>query len=475
MDYEGLTDAVIAALGGKDNILSVMNCMTRLRVTLGDPGKADTEALKKIEGVLGVVSDREDYYEVVLGPGVVKQCADICVKRGIGSAEPDWRENKKAFREKHKGGALKAGLKTFGDIFIPLIPGVIAAGLCGGLSILLEQAYPGHKDIRWLETLIQLMKLINAAFMTYLTAWAGYRAAEKFGGTPILGGMLGMITGLEGINTVSEIWGLFNTSEPLTSVLRSGRGGVLSAVFGVWLMVCIEKWLRKRMPSALDVIITPLILLLGFCIPYIFIVMPLMGYVSNGICWVVEQVCMSDSVAIRTVAGYVSAALFLPMVSVGMHHGLVALYTVQLNTLGYVTLYPALAMAGAGQVGASIALWIKARRVKNTRLSRVIAGALPAGFLGVGEPLIYGVTLPLGTPFITAGLGAGFGGAFIMAMEVAATTWGPSGLLGLFVMTGGPNPAAKSLLCYLTGLIISYIMGFIITTLVIKKEELTEE
>ena len=475
MKNEDLVNALIPALGGRENILRVMNCMTRLRVNVADPARADLDAVRQIEGVLGVVADREDHPEIVLGPGVVRQCADIFHSMGLGDGEKTWQENKAEIKSRQKQSPIRSGLKTFGDIFIPLIPGVIAAGLCGGLAILLEQAYPGHKDVRWLETLIQLMKLINAAFMTYLTAWAGYRAAEKFGGTPILGGMLGMITGLDGINTVSEIWGLFNASEPLASVLRAGRGGVLSAVFGVWLLVVCEKWLRKRMPSALDVIITPLILLLGFCIPYIFVVMPLMGYISNGICWIVENVCMSQSVAVRAIAGYISAALFLPMVSVGMHHGLVALYTVQLNTMGYVTLYPALAMAGAGQVGASIALWIKARKVKNVRLSRVIAGALPAGFLGVGEPLIYGVTLPLGTPFITAGLGAGFGGAFIMAMEVAATTWGPSGLLGLFVMTGGPNPAAKSLLCYLTGLVISYIMGFIITSLVIKKDDLKEE
>ena len=155
------------------------------------------------------------------------------------------------------------------------------------------------------------------------------------------------------------------------------------------------------------------------------------------------------------------------MVAAGMHHGMVALYSIQLQELGFITLYPALAMAGAGQVGAALALLKKVKK-KDLRLSSVIRGALPAGFLGVGEPLIYGVTLPLGKPFITAGLGAGFGGAFVMLMQVASTTWGPSGLLGIFVMTQGPQGAVKSIICYLIGLLISYVMSFIITYFFVK-------
>jgi PTS system sucrose-specific IIC component len=163
------------------------------------------------------------------------------------------------------------------------------------------------------------------------------------------------------------------------------------------------------------------------------------------------------------------------MVATGMHHGLVALYSVQRQELGYVTLYPALAMAGAGQVGAALALWKKAKKVGNNDLCSVIAGALPAGLLGVGEPLIYGVTLPLGKPFLTAGLGAGFGGAFIMVTQVAATTWGPSGLLGAFVMTAGKGGPVRSVLLYLLALVISYIGGYLITNALYGEEELNFE
>jgi PTS system sucrose-specific IIC component len=129
-------------------------------------------------------------------------------------------------------------------------------------------------------------------------------------------------------------------------------------------------------------------------------------------------------------------------------------------------------MAGAGQVGAALALWKMAKKAGNESLCSVINGALPAGLLGVGEPLIYGVTLPLGKPFLTAGLGAGFGGAFIMVTQVAATTWGPSGLLGAFVMTAGQGGPARSVILYLVALAISYTGGYLVTNLFYNEDQL---
>ena len=479
-ENEKLVESIITAMGGKDNILAATNCMTRLRIRTKEDGKIDEEALKKTEGVMGVVHDRANFTEVVVGPGKSRKCADICAEKGIpsnaadaveGNVTSDWKANKEAVKSTQKTNPVKNVLKTFGEIFVPLIPGVIAAGLCAGISTLIQQLNPGYADSRFLGILVSLLGLINQAFLSYLTAWAGYRAAERFGGTPILGGMLGMITGLAGINDISNYVGWFNNDVPLDSILRAGRGGVLSAVLGVYFMCRIEKAVRRKMPDSLDIVFTPLLTLICTLIPYIFIVMPVCGLISSGLVWIVQQLCMSDNLIVRILAGYVSSALFLPMVAMGMHHGLVALYSVQLAELGYVTLYPALAMAGAGQVGAALAINRKAKKTGNTRLSNVIKGALPAGILGVGEPLIYGVTLPMGKPFISAGLGAGFGGAFAMATQVAATTWGPSGLLALFVMTAGPKGAVQSDLCYLVGLVIAYIGGFIVTNLMITDEE----
>lgn len=483
MTNEELVKVILEKIGGRSNVLAVTNCMTRLRIDVKDDAKIDEAALKGIEGVMGIVHDKVGYVEVVVGPGKCRKCADICAAMGISAAakaaattstQNDWQANKAAVKAKQKQNKIKTMLKTLGEIFVPLIPGVIASGLCSGIATLITQLVPGYAESTGWLLVHALLTLINQAFLTYITAWGGYRAAEKFGATPILGGMLGMITTLGGIDTISKALGLYNEAQPLDAILRAGRGGVLAAIIGVWVLAKVEKWIRKRMPDALDIVFTPILTLIIVLIPYILFIMPATGYLSTFLCWIVEQVCMSESVFVRIIAGYISSLLFLPMVAMGMHHGLVALYTVQLETLGFVTLYPALAMAGAGQVGAALAIYLKAKKVGNRRIQSVISGALPAGILGVGEPLIYGVTLPMGKPFITAGLGAGFGGAFVMAMQVASTTWGPSGLLALFVMTGGPSGATMSIVYYAIGLVISYVMGYIITNIAIRPEEVAE-
>lgn len=467
-----MVQKILENMGTKSNVITATNCMTRLRINVKRDEAVNESALKNIEGVLGIVHDRDNYWEVVVGPGKCRKCADYCKELGImaASTDNDWKANKAAVKSSQKSNKLKEMLKTFGDIFVPLIPGVIAAGLCAGVNTLLGQIF-ADSESGAIIMVTNFLSMINAAFMSYLTAWAGYRAAEKFGGTPILGGMLGMLTTLGGIDAVAQVVGLYNEAQPLDAILRSGRGGVLAVVIGVWFMCKVEKVIRSKMPDALDIVFTPLLTLIITVVPYVLIVMPVTGLVSTALVKLVALVAMSGSPVVRAIGGYLGAALFLPMVAMGMHHGLVALYTVQLETFGCVYLYPALAMAGAGQVGAAIAIYLKCKKTGNKRLQGVISGALPAGILGVGEPLIYGVTLPMGKPFITAGLGAGFGGAFVCLMQVASTTWGPSGLLGLFVMTAGPNGAAMSLLYFAIGLVISYIMGFVITNAAIKPEE----
>ena len=477
MTIEQMVDKILENLGSKSNIITATNCMTRLRINVKDDSLVKEAALKDLEGVMGIVHDRANFWEVVVGPGKCRKCADRCKDLGIPavasatSVGGDWKSNKAAIKSSQKQSKAKEMLKTFGDIFVPLLPGVIAAGLCAGINTLIQQVFKTSAEAGWYIIVTSLLGLVNTAFMTYLTAWAGYRAAEKFGGTPILGGMLGMITTLGGIDSISKVVHLYNEAQPLDAILRAGRGGVLAAVIGVYFMCKIERAIRKRMPDSIDIIFTPLLTLLITLIPYILIVMPITGLISTALVKLVGAVAMSESAVVRAVSGYLGAALFLPMVALGMHHGLVALYSVQLAEFGCVYLYPALAMAGAGQVGAALAIYLKCKACGNNRLKSVIAGTLPAGILGVGEPLIYGVTLPMGKPFITAGLGAGFGGAFVNFMRVASTTWGPSGLLGCFVMTAGEGGATMSIVWFVIGLVISYIMGFLFTNFMVKNDD----
>ena len=469
MTNNELVTQIVEKLGGITNIVTVANCMTRLRIDVKSMKEVDVEAIKKIQGVLGVVTEGQNI-QVIVGPGKAKKCEEILRVEFMGgkaSQIGDWETNKQAIKDKQQGNKLKAALKTIGEIFIPLIPAVIAAGIFNGFSGLITNLQSGGTlpvNQVW-DLLRQFLSLMGGGFLGYFAIFTGINAAQKFGATPALGGMLGAMSIMPGVDEVSKILGLFNEDSPLNSILRNGKGGVIGVILGVYLLAKIERVVRKRVPDVLDLILTPIITLIITTLVFLFIIMPVSGVASDWLIAVLNVLINSSNPIISLISGYVLAALFLPMVLLGLHHGLIPIYAIQLEALGGVTLFPVLAMAGAGQVGAAIAIYFKAKKVKNERMKQVIAGAIPAGILGIGEPLIYGVTLPMGKPFITAGLGAGFGGAYVMLTKVMATAWGPSGIVAIPLM----QPA--SMLNFFIGILISYLGGFIITQLFIKEKD----
>ena len=465
-----LAQKIVELIGGKDNILKVANCMTRLRVTLKDESKVNSEELKKTVGILGIVQDGS-YIQIVLGPGKAKKVADICIEELKLPKDTlvagDWKENKATIKGTQKENKFKKAINVIANIFIPLIPAIIAAGIFNGLASLITTLQgQGTLPAEGFWQVTQLMfSLIGGAFLGYFAIYTGINSAKQFGATEALGGMIGAISIGSNIVAISQTFGLYDEAVPLNSILTTGKGGIIGVIMGVYILAKIEKAIRKRMPDVLELILTPLLSLLITAILFVFIIMPLAGFISDGLVALLSIIINSSNPFVSVISGYILAALFLPMVLLGLHHGLIPIYAVQLEAMGGVSLFPVLAMAGAGQVGAAIAIYLIARRVKNERLKQVIVGALPAGFLGVGEPLIYGVTLPMFKPFITAGIGAGFGGAYVMLTHVLANAWGPSGLVAIAIMQ--PN----SMLNYFIGLCISYIAGFIITYFTIKDSD----
>ncbi|MDI9369824.1 MAG: PTS transporter subunit EIIC [Synergistota bacterium] len=459
---------ILELLGGRENVCSVANCMTRLRIRLKDASRTDVAGLKALEGVLGVVEG--ETLQVVVGPGRAKRVADILVGEfGVacgGAAVGDRVEKKRDARREVKRGPFKTALETIAAIFVPLIPAIIASGIFNGLGGLLDTMLKQQlvAGAGW-EFGRSICQLVGASFLGYFAIFTGVNAARCFGATEALGGMTGAMTAGAQINEISQLLGLFDPDVPLNSILTTGKGGVIGVILGVYILAKVEKRLRKMVPNVLDLILTPLVALLVVALGMVFVVMPVSGYFSDWLVDALSLIINSGSAAVSIVSGYVLAALFLPMVLLGLHHGLIPIYAIQLQTFGGVSLFPVLAMSGGGQVGAAAAIWLKARNTKNSRIRSVIAGALPAGLLGIGEPLIYGVTLPMGKPFITAGLGAGFGGAYVMATGVMATSWGPSGLLALPMMQPG------SMLNYLAGILISYVGGFLITWIFVKESD----
>lgn len=448
---------ILVHVGGKENIRRMAFCMTRLRLSLKEDSKVNHDALKKVEGVMGVVDD--ETLQLVIGPGTVNKVADEMSRLtglAIGEeAEPEVdnmtfeekaARNKEAIKQKNRT-PFKNFLRRLGNIFIPLIPGLVASGIINGASNFAVNAGVSNE-----ETWMKILLLLGSSLFTFLAILVGWNTAKEFGGTPVLGAIAGMI--------------LFNPALQNIAVfgeeLVVGRGGLFGVIFAAWLMTFVEKRVRKVIPGAVDIIFTPLITLLIVGIVSLFVVMPVAGVLSDGITQGLTSLIQMGGV----IAGAVLAGFFLPLVMVGLHHGLTPIHLELINTYGNTALLTILAMAGAGQVGAAMAIYVK---TKNQRLKNIIKGALPVGFLGIGEPLLYGVTLPLGRPFVTACMGGALGGAFQAVMATAAKGIGVSGLSLIPLIDDGKY------LLYFLGLVVGYAGGFLFTYLFGFKEEMAKD
>ncbi|HDA9246694.1 TPA: PTS transporter subunit EIIC [Staphylococcus aureus] len=463
-----LAERIIAAVGGMDNIDSVMNCMTRVRIKVLDENKVDDQELRHIDGVMGVIHDER--IQVVVGPGTVNKVANHMAElSGVKLGDPiphhhndsekmDYKSyaadkakaNKEAHKAKQKNGKLNKVLKSIANIFIPLIPAFIGAGLIGGIAAVLSNLMvAGYISGAWITQLITVFNVIKDGMLAYLAIFTGINAAKEFGATPGLGGVIGgttLLTGIAGKNILMNVF----TGEPL----QPGQGGIIGVIFAVWILSIVEKRLHKIVPNAIDIIVTPTIALLIVGLLTIFIFMPLAGFVSGSLVSVVNGIISIGGVF----SGFIIGASFLPLVMLGLHHIFTPIHIEMINQSGATYLLPIAAMAGAGQVGAALALWVRCKR--NTTLRNTLKGALPVGFLGIGEPLIYGVTLPLGRPFLTACIGGGIGGAVIGGIgHIGAKAIGPSGVSLL------PLISDNMYLGYIAGLLAAYAGGFVCTYL----------
>ncbi|HEK6529547.1 TPA: PTS transporter subunit EIIC [Staphylococcus aureus] len=463
-----LAERIIAAVGGMDNIDSVMNCMTRVRIKVLDENKVDDQELRHIDGVMGVIHDER--IQVVVGPGTVNKVANHMAElSGVKLGDPiphhhndsekmDYKSyaadkakaNKEAHKAKQKNGKLNKVLKSIANIFIPLIPAFIGAGLIGGIAAVLSNLMvAGYISGAWITQLITVFNVIKDGMLAYLAIFTGINAAKEFGATPGLGGVIGgttLLTGIAGKNILMNVF----TGEPL----QPGQGGIIGVIFAVWILSIVEKRLHKIVPNAIDIIVTPTIALLIVGLLTIFIFMPLAGFVSDSLVSVVNGIISIGGVF----SGFIIGASFLPLVMLGLHHIFTPIHIEMINQSGATYLLPIAAMAGAGQVGAALALWVRCKR--NTTLRNTLKGALPVGFLGIGEPLIYGVTLPLGRPFLTACIGGCIGGAVIGGIgHIGAKAIGPSGVSLL------PLISDNMYLGYIAGLLAAYAGGFVCTYL----------
>lgn len=459
---EQTAEALLPLLGGAGNIAAVENCMTRMRVTPVDPDVIDVAAVKKVPGVLGVVED--ETFQIVLGPGAVTKVTTAFRKLlgGAGGGDAKVLADKgaaiKAAQKKRNDTPLKNVLRKIANIFVPLIPALIGAGLVAAIRGLLANWVEVGTAPEWVVSLLPSLTAIGTAFFAFLAIFAGINAAKEFGGTPALGGAVAAIIVFPGVSEISYTLPGIGLVE-----LSPGQGGVIGAIFAAGLCAWIERLLRGKIPDAVDILVTPTVALLVSGLATIYVFMFVADWIAtgigNGADWLLEYS--------GVVAGFVLGGLFLPLVMLGLHQALIPIHMALIEQTGYTSLLTILAMAGAGQVGAAIAIYLKLR--KNRALRDTIKGATPVGILGVGEPLIYGVTLPLGRPFITACLGGAVGGAVAGAFDqfiapFGATAIGPSGW-ALVPLLESSNGQGYAIMAYVVGLAAGYLAGFFFTYL----------
>ncbi|MEU2800427.1 PTS transporter subunit EIIC [Streptomyces sp. NPDC007117] len=462
--------AILPLVGGAANVASIAHCMTRLRLGLHDRSLVDDEALKALPAVMGVVED--DTYQIVLGPGTVarvtpefehlveegREAAPAPAAASTASSAPAVSAVSAVSAEElaAQGAAIKAQqkaknttpfklfLRRIANIFVPLIPALIGCGIIAGLNGLLV-------NLEWLPAVTPALAAMASGFMALIAVFVGYNTAKEFGGTPILGGAVAAIIVFPGVANI----------DAFGQTLSPGQGGVLGALGAAVLAVYVEKWCRRWVPEALDVLVTPTLTVLISGLATIFGLMYVAGEISSAIGTFADWLLSNGGAG----AGFVLGGLFLPLVMLGLHQALIPIHTTLIEQQGYTVLLPILAMAGAGQVGAAMAVYV--RLPHNESIRRTIKSALPAGLLGVGEPLIYGVSLPLGRPFVTACVGGAFGGGFVglfhqLGDTVGSTAIGPSGW-ALFPLLDGNHSLGSTLAIYAGGLLAGYVAGFLAT------------
>jgi len=425
---------IIDTMGGKENINNLQYCMTRMRVTPKDAGKVDVESLKKVEGVMGVV-ESSGQYQIIVGPGIVNKLA-AQMEELTGVKVGETRDLRSEIKDKNRT-PFKMMLRRIAGIFIPLIPALIGCGLIMGINNILLKfgAMP--------ENLGNILGVLGNAVFMYLSIMVGINTAREFGGSPALGGVMAGILSHPNLTKIT-IAG---------KNLIPGRGGIIAVLLAVVFTVWLEKRIRKMIPEILDIILTPTLTVLIAGIATLFVIQPIGGIISEAIGMGVKGIIEGGGF----IVGAILAGTFLPLVMTGLHHGLTPIHAELLQSTGVNTLLPILAMAGAGQVGAAIAVYVK---TKNNRLKKTVLSGLPVGIMGIGEPLIFGVTLPLGKPFLSACIGAAFGGAVQAVLKVGSTSMGLSGLPLAAIIVPEKIPF------YLLGVVVSYIAGFIATMII---------
>ena len=455
LDYRKCAEEIFANLGGKDNVISAAHCATRLRLVIADNSKLNTEVLENIEGVKGMFNSNGQL-QLIIGTGTVNKVYDeflaisgltaaskADVKAAAASRMPLWKKI----------------LKTPGDVFVPILPAIVASGLMMGLVEAIPKFWPAFGASDWYSF---LDLVANTAF-AMLPVLVAVSAARVFGGNIFLGAVIGLMMihpALINAWTVSSYeagtiptWHLFMFKVPQVGY----QGHVIPVILAVLLMSTVEKWLHKKVPEMIDLFVTPLCTVLITS----FITFTIIGPVFS----VFENAVLAGAKWLITVGHGIGAAamgaLYPWTVVMGLHHMYNVIEAGMLSVEGGLnTWMPIASAANFAQFGACLAVALK---VKNAKTKSVALPSSLSAALGITEPAIFGINFRFMKPFLCGMAGGAVGALFAAMVGFGATTYGVTGIPGI--------PAVSNVPIYLVELLISAGIAFALTWVIWKEEE----
>lgn len=457
MNYDKIAKEVLENIGGQENVNSVAHCATRLRIMVQDESKINKEAIDQIEGVKGAFFN-SGQYQIIFGTGTVNKVYDAVANLGV--AEKSTSEMKE--EAKKQGNLFQRMSRTFGDVFVPIIPVLVATGLFMGLrGLLTNEIFLGlfgtTPDVINPNFLLYTQILTDTAF-AFLPALVAWSTFKVFGGSPVLGIVLGLMLVSNALPNAYDV-----AADKATPLLFFGfvkvvgyQGTVLPAFFVGLLGAKLEKWLRTKVPDTLDLLVTPFL---------VFLVMSILGlFVIGPVFHSVEEVILAGTKWVLSLpfglAGIIIGGLQQVIVVTGVHHIFNFLETQLLETSRIATgvasnpFNPLISAAMTGQVGAVLAVGVKTKDAKLKALA--FPSALSAA-LGITEPAIFGVNLRFGKPFVMGLIGGAVGGFLASLLQLSASGMSVTIIPGMLLFLNSQLPL------YILSIAVAGAIGFALT------------
>lgn len=463
MDYRKTAREIYEHVGKKENIISAAHCATRLRLVIADNEKADKNAVENIDGVKGVFF-AQGQMQIILGTGVVNRVYDEFIQiAGISESSKEELKQVAASR----ANPFQRLIKTLGDIFVPIIPAIVASGfLMGIMEALNFMVNNGYLNIDTSGSIYTFAQLFSNTAYTFLPILIAYSAGKVFGANPYLAAVIGMImihpnlqnawtVATEGVQATQKVWfGLYSID------MVGYQGHVIPVVIAVWVLAQIEKKLHKIVPAMLDLFVTPLVSVFVTGYLTLSIIGPIFVTIENGLLDGVQYLIALPF----GIGSFIMGAFYAPTVVAGVHHMYTIIDLGQIAKFGMTFWLPLASAANLAQGGAALAVALK---TKDQKIKSMAVPSALSACMGITEPAIFGVNLRFGKPFVMACIGGACGALFASVTALGATGTGVTGIFGILLCLNQP-------LSYLLMMAISIGVAFVLTWMFGYKDSVSE-